>query len=228
MEQKSINFLKMISGVIAGMEQEKAVWEAETEIVSKHGSIKSLFDSIDGKNQSILSTDKTGYTSVKDNLFDNITEATHRLTRQMSAYAKINGNHVLLPLVDVSMSALTRGPEKEAVNRCAAIVEKAVQMLPQLATFKVKQEKLDEIRQQITDYNTSLDQRSTINTDLKISAEEINQGIASLRAMLDILDDLVEGIIEDEGFVARYKSWRKIPDYGKGKTLKNAEKPVSN
>lgn len=226
MEQRSINFLKMTSGVISGMEQEKTIWETETEIANQHASIKSTFESIGSKNQLILGTDKTGYTSAKDNLFDDITHGTHKLTRKLSAYAKINKVHLLLPLVDLSLSTLTRGPEKEAVDRCAAIIEKAVQMLPQVASYKINQEQLDEIRKQIADYNTSLNERTNVSTNLKISGEEIDEDIANLRIMLDILDDLIEGIIDDEGFIARYKSLRKIPSYGKGKTLKNPEKPV--
>jgi len=226
MEQKAINTLKMVSNVVAGMEQEKAVWEGEPEIVKKNIEIKSVYESIGGKNLIILSTDKSGFTTAKDILFENITNATYKLLRQMSAYAKIKNDHVLLPLVDLSMSALTRGPQKEVVDRCAAIVEKAIQLLPQFSIVKVKAETLEIIKNQIKDFNNTLTERSTVSTNLSVSGEEIAQGIVTLKISLDILDDLVEGIIEDEGFIARYKSWRKIPDFGKGKTLKNPEKPI--
>jgi hypothetical protein len=226
MEQKSINFLKMTSNVIAGMDQEKAVWENEPEILKKYNEIKLGYETSNAKNQLILSADKTGFTIEKDNLFDNITQGTHKLVLKLSAYAKIKNDHVLLPFVDLSLSALSRGPEKEAVDRCGAIIERAVQMLPQLAMVKITTEQLEAIKQQIADYKNSLTQRSTLSTKLSVSNDEISKEIASIRINFDILDDLIEGIIEDEGFIARYKSWRKIPGYGKGKTLKNPDKPT--
>ncbi len=60
----------------------------------------------------------------------------------MSGYAKRNKDYALLPLVDVSLSTLQRGIEKEAVERCAAIVEKATVLLPLIASFKVNDAQL--------------------------------------------------------------------------------------
>jgi len=226
MQQRHNNYLKMTSNVITGMEQEIKIWEEETEIARINKLVKALFDEIGGKNQIILSTNKSGFTSVKDNLLENLTKGISKLIKKMSGYAKINNDYALLPLVNLSLSALTDGPETEVVDRYAAIIEKAAQILPLLASFKVTTEQLDILRQLTKDYKNSVNERSTIGTGLVVSNEQIISCIAALRIQFDILDDLVEGIIEDEGFIARYKSWRKIPGYGKGKTLKNPEKPL--
>ena len=37
---------------------------------------------------------------------------------------------------------------------------------------------------------------------------------------------MIEGFIEDDDMIARYKSARIIIDYGKGKTAKNITEPV--
>ena len=228
MQQRTINFLKMTSGVIAGMQKEKSVWESEVEIAGVFTDLVTNYSFIESVNQEILSTATTGYTDEKDNLFDSITSLTLKLCHKMSAYAKLKGDHTLLPLVDMSLTSLSRGIEKEAVARCGAIADKAATMLTQLASFKVTEEQVNTIKQQVKTYNASLDSHTTINGNRTVSGTEISSRISLLREKLDILDNLVEGLIEDDAFIARYKSWRRIIDYGKGKTLTNKEESVNS
>jgi len=228
MQQRIINFLKMTSGIIAGMQKEKSVWEDEEEIVAVFTDVVNVYTNIESKNHGILGTDTTGFTNEKDNLFDKLTHLTYKLCKKMSGYAKRNKDYALLPLVDVSLLTLQRGIEKEAVERCAAIVEKATVLLPQLASFKVNDAQLTTIKEQIKAYNTSLDTRTATGGSLTVSGSEISERIAALREHFDVLDDLVEGLIEEEGFIARYKSWRRIVDYGKGKTLPNNPVKLNN
>lgn len=224
MEQRNINFLKMTSGVIAGMESEKSVWEEEKEIADVYAEITTDYNKIESTHQSILGTDTTGYTEEKDDLFESITKLTFKLCCKMSAYAKRNKDYVLLPLVDLSLSNLQQGVESVAVERCSAIVEKATPLLPKLVTFKVTEAQLTTIKQKIKAYGASIDGRTTTSGNRTVSGSEISQLISNLKENLDTLDSMIEGMIDDEAFIARYKSWRRIIDYGKGKTLPNKTK----
>ncbi len=57
MQQRIINFLKMTSGVIAGMQKEKSVWEEEEEIVAVFTDVVNVYKNIESKNHGILGTD---------------------------------------------------------------------------------------------------------------------------------------------------------------------------
>ena len=84
------------------------------------------------------------------------------------------------------------------------------------------------IRQQIEDYNQHLEGRSTVKTSKTVSIHDISGQITSLNNHLIILDDMIEGYIDDDDMIARYKSARIVIDYGKGKTAKNkVESPVA-
>lgn len=224
MEQRTINFLKMNSSVITGLNKEKAVWEGEVEIVDLFSRIEQRFIKIEGEKLIILGTDKSGFTIAKNGIFDSIIQKTFKLNRKLSGYAKLRNDYELLPLVDVSLSGLTKGTEMEAVDRCLAIVNRATVLLPKLTTFKVTEALLTIIKQLIKDYKSKVDQRTTVSSDVSVTGEDIDEGISELRSNLEILDDLIEGLIDDEEFIARYKGWRKIIDYGKGKTLPNKPK----
>ena len=76
----------------------------------------------------------------------------------------------------------------------------------------------------ISEYQSHIDNRSNTNISKSSFGEDISNNISEMRHQLDILDDLVEGSLEDNTFIRDYKAARLIDDYGKGKTLKNKAK----
>jgi len=221
MKQSQFNFLNMLGGVLNGMNNERSLWENEPEIVSEFSILESEYNKVTGLDESLSVTDTSGLTALKDNTFDRLMSTTYKLAKKMSAYAKKNNILTLLPLVSISYSALSRGPEPEAVSRCAGIADKASENLANLTSFKVTSAEIESIRQLIADYRQQSSERTAVSKDKPVKGSEISDKIKNLRSNLDIMDDLVKGLIDDRDFINRYKSWRSIVDYGKGKTLKN-------
>jgi len=126
-----------------------------------------------------------------------------------------------LQFVDHSENSLSAGPEKEAISRCAAIVSKAESMIDVLAPYKVTANGLVEIRQLIEAWEQHVETRSTVKTNKSVSIQDISGQISSLKDRLVLLDDMIEGLIDDEEMVERYKMARTVINYGVGKTLKN-------
>jgi hypothetical protein len=221
MKQRQFNFLNMVNGVLAGFQKEQQLWEQEPEIVSLYNSIKADYDQVIAKGEDISGTDTTGYTFSKNDTFDRLTAATYKLARQISGYAKIKNDTKLLPLVDLSLTTISHGPEKEVLLRCAGIARQAESLLTVLAPFKVTAGAIAAIKQMVTECEQFSSDRTVASSGKVIGGRDIGTLISGLREKLDILDDLVEGLIDDDGFIARYKSLRVIIDHGKGKTLKN-------
>ena len=226
MKQILINFLKMLGVVLNGMNNERSLWENEPEIASMYSELETEYNLVNSLSESVSATDPGGLTDLKDNTFDRLLSATYKLMKKMSAYAKKNNKLTLLPSVGISYSALSRGPEPEAVNRCAGIADKAMENLENMSTYKVTGADIENIRQLVNDYRQQSSERTTVSKDKSEKGAEIDGRIKHLRSNLDIMDDLVKGLIDDREFINRYKSWRSIIDYGKGKTLKN--KAVEN
>jgi hypothetical protein len=229
MKQNQINYLNMVAGTIAGMRKEQSLWENEPEIANLFNSVVADFDIISSKYEFLSGTDMPSYTATKDNAFDRIIAATFKLSRKLSAFAKIRNDFNLLPLVDVSLTGLSRGPESDVIKRCAAITDHAKSRLTELTNFKVTEAEIVSIRSMIDEFNNHSGTRSLVSSDKSNTGKEIGTLINDIRQKFDILDDLIEGLIDSEGFVTRYKSLRAVIDYGVGKTLKNktTEKVVS-
>ena len=224
MNQSEFNFLNMSDRVQSHMLLGRSIWENEPEIVDVVETIIKLRSGISEKGAIESGLSVKGLTSAKDNTLDSLATNTCKLSKKISGYAKKRGLLDLIPLVDVSVTAISRGPEKEVINRCKAIADIAVKHMDNLVSFKVISDEIDQIKNLISEYQSHIDNRSITNISKSSSGEDISYNISEMRHQLDILDDLVEGSLDDNTFIRDYKAARLIDDYGKGKTLKNKPK----
>jgi hypothetical protein len=226
MKQSEANDLNMVQAVLANLKNDQSYWSDEPEIVSEVAAIETEYNLIIGNQNIVSGLDPTGYTKTKNTAFERIILSTYKLCRKLCIYARRQNDEVLLKLADHTENTLSAGIEKDAISRCIAIVDKAESMLRALSGNKVTADELAKIRQLIVVYNQQLDTRSTVKTNKTVSIQNISVRVALLVERLTLLDDMVEGYIEDEGMIARYKASRIIIKYGKGKTVKKkAEKP---
>ena len=216
----------MVQAVMANLRKDQPFWTGEPEIVSEVNAIESEFNLVTQDLNTISGLETTGFTQSKNNIFDTIIRSTYKLCRKMCVYARRQNDMVLLQFADHSVNSLSAGIEKVAVSRCSALVNKAESILEALSPYKITADELMYIRQLIEGYNGHLKERSTVKTSKKVSIHDITGQITSLNNHLTILDDMIEGFIEDDDMIARYKSARIIIDYGKGKTARNKTEPV--
>jgi hypothetical protein len=211
----------MVQSVLANLKSDELIWSGEPEIVSEVSAIQSEFDQVNEDLEHVSGLDPTGHTKSKNSVVDTTLKATFKLCRRMCIYARKQNDLALLNFADHSENSLSAGTEKEVINRCAAIVSKAQSMANILSPYKVTAEGLAEIRQLIETYEKHIETRSTVKTDKSVSIQDISGQIGSLKNRLDLLDDMIEGLIEDEEMIARYQMARMVINYGAGKTLKN-------
>ena len=225
MKQIDFNFMTMTNRVVALMFGNISLWENEPEIVEVMDEIQELKAKITVKGAVESGLSGKGFTSAKDNALDSLVTKACKLSKKISGYAKKKKQLELIPLVNVSVSSLAHGSEKKVINRCKGITEIALKNMDKLASFKVTRDEIDQINMLISEYQNHIDNRSNTNIAKSSSGEDISDHISEIRHQLDILDDLIEGLMDDATFIRDYKTARLIDDYGKGKTHKNKDKP---
>ena len=221
MKQTDFNFLTMCDRVTAHMRRGMNLWENEPEIVEVITIIEEKRAGISAKGAAESGLSGKGFTTAKDETLDSLVTITCKLSKKISGYAKKNRLLELIPLVDVSANSLASGPEKKVINRCKGITEIALKNMEKLVSFRVTSDEIDKINMLISDYQNHIDNRSNTNITKTSSGVDISENIREIRHQLDILDDLIEGLLEDNTFIRDYKASRLIDDFGKGKTLKN-------
>jgi hypothetical protein len=227
MEQTDSNYLKMVDATLADLDKDKSFWEDDAEIKETVDAIVAAKNNVTEKNRTIPALVTTGYTSDKNNAYERAKKKALKLCKKLSGYAKKKRNNGLLAQVDYSKSSLSRGTEKEVIDRIQAILTTATTLLTVLTTFKVTAAEIADIKADITEYQGKIDNRSNTGTEKTVTVAAVDTDLSELHYQLDILDDLIEGFSDDEGFIARYKKSRVVIDYGKDKTKAN-NKTVAN
>ena len=166
--------------------------------------------------------DAKAYTEASNQEYEIIVSLTLKLCKKLCVSARRNNDPALLLLANHSQSSITAGKRKEIISRCTAIINKAESMLEALQVYKVTEKEITAIRQHIESFDVHTDERSNIKTD-KTTLTQLNLPdlIQSIRQRFVILDDMVEGFLDDEDVIARYKQSRVVVNYGKMKTAKN-------
>jgi len=221
MKQTDFNFLTMTDRVTSHMRRGMNLWENEPEIVEVIKVIEEKRSGISAMGAAESGLSGKGFTAAKDSTLDSLVTKTCKLSKKISGYAKKKGLLELIPLVDVSANSLAAGPEKKVINRCKGISELAVKHFENLGSFKVATDEIKAIDNLIAEYQNHIDNRSNTNISKSSFGEDISNNISGIRHQFDILDDLIEGFLEDGTFIREYKEARLIDDFGKGKTLKN-------
>ncbi len=180
MNQREFNFLNMSDRVMSHMLVGKLLWENNPEIVEVVEVIKYLRNDISEKGAVESGLSGKGHTSAKDITLDSLATKNCKLSKKISGYAKKKGHPELIPLVDVSVTTISRGPEKEVINRCRAITDIAVKHLENLASFSVKSDEIEQIKKLIAEYQNHIDNRSNTNISKSSSGEDITNDISGM------------------------------------------------
>jgi hypothetical protein len=219
----------MVKAVIALLVKDQEAWSSEPEIVSEVAGLQSDYQTAEQIMVSLEGLDSKPYSNASNECFENAKNLCLILCNRMRVYAKRKDDTILLSFYHYNNNSITTGKRHEIIDRLTSLVEKAETLLTQLQGFKIDQAFLDSIRKSITSYDQSTDDRSNVKSDKKVKNQQnLPDVIHSIRQRLSILDDLVEGFIEDHDVVLRYKQSRHAVNYGSGKTKKNNPKTPPN
>jgi hypothetical protein len=212
MTQQQINSLNMFKAVTALLEKKSDVWSTRTPIVPVVLNLKSIVSGVELYMKSQFEKGTAGYTQQKDAKLDVLLKLVYKLSAKLRAYAKATENIVLLKAVDYSASSLESGTETEIISRCQTIAKKANEFLSQLTDYEVTPAELDFIDHAIKDVEPLASQRDAVASERKAATAGIPELIRKGKDQLDVLDDLIEGLIHDDNFIDSYFNARRIID----------------
>ncbi|MDR3245559.1 MAG: hypothetical protein LBT50_03910, partial [Prevotellaceae bacterium] len=135
----------------------------------------------------------------------------------------IAGDDVLLEKMRFSRSALDILGTNDLLTRSRLVLDACVAHLPALTDYQVDQKTIDDLQKRIDLTAQLYAQRDTVIDQRMEATAHLQQLFTQARKQLKTLDDLVEGYVEDDTFVATYFNARRIHDL-KGRKVKTGEK----
>lgn len=215
MKQSEENFLNMVHSVLETIKKNQSIWAAESAITKEVNAIEHDYNLILG-NLNINSRLDSGirYDTLNDDL-NSIIRSTITLCRRMYLYARHHNDEIIMKLVDHSESSLAAGSEKALIRRCHRILSRAEWMYYYLKPYKVNAIQLTKLHDLINNYGQHHGDQSKITIGNMAHKPNVSHQITELKERLNILDELIQGLIKNNKFISEYQNSKIIIDYSK-------------
>jgi len=213
MKQSEENFLNMVHSVLDTIKKNQSIWTAESAIVKEVHAIDRDYNLILGNlNLNYRLDSGIRHDTLNDDL-NSIIRATIKLCRRMYLYARHHNDEIIMKLVDHSESTLTNGSERLVIRRCQRILSRAEWMHYYLKPYKVSTIQLKKLHELIDGYGQYHGDQSIIEIRNLAQKSNVSHQITELKERLNILDELIKGLITDSKFISEYQNSKIIIDY---------------
>lgn len=145
--------------------------------------------------------------------------------QRLRPYAAITDNQVLLRETKFSESSIQRKKDSTLINIARQIAHRADEYKTLAAGYKIKPTDIVALNEAIADFEPLPTQASLIGSDRALATANLANQFKEATRLLKLLDDLVPALVEDQTFVDRYKTVRKVADrssHGSAPSLKTS------
>jgi hypothetical protein len=227
MTQGQNNALNMYNAVLQYLDENSGIWNNVTPVANQQAHLKSVVDSINSKSEEQQGKSTEGYTASKNAAMETMVNLAYKMALKIKGYAKKAGNKVILQSVDISISNLQSGSSREVINRCKIIAATAQANLSHLAEYKVTPADITTVRDAISNAIPKTAERDATSAERRGITLTLPSMFSEAGEEASDLDDLIEGLIDNEDFVTGYFAVRRINDMRGGKSKKEEKEKVN-
>ncbi|MDR0732440.1 MAG: hypothetical protein LBF08_00035 [Dysgonamonadaceae bacterium] len=218
------NYLNMANAVLEHFDENVSAWTGISVVSAGVTALKGTVANITAAATKQEESNPVGYTAAKEDARDGLEHFVYQTALRLRVYAKITNNDVLLETVHFSRSALDHLRINDLLTRSRVILDACVANLSHLGDYQVTQDTVDDLQQRIDQTAQLYAQRDTVVDQRMEATAHLQKLFAQARKQLKTLDDLVEGYVEDDAFVATYFNARRIHDL-RGRKMKPEQEP---
>ncbi|MDR2027396.1 MAG: hypothetical protein LBQ01_07550 [Prevotellaceae bacterium] len=215
------NYFKMVNAVVSLFESNPAAWNLIALLVKVMDNLRAIRDAISSTAVKQEANKPSGHTAAKEQARDILENLIYRAVLRIRSYAAIISDEVLSKTVRISHSTLDSMSINDLVTYSRMICDVCSANLDALADYGIDRTFVDELLG-ATEQAAGLYAHRDVVIDQRMEATSRLQDLfAQARKQLKILDDLVEGYVDDDVFVAEYFNARRIHDLrGRKKSTK--------
>jgi len=224
MNRRQLNMLTMYQSVLSHLDQFPDTWNQLAPMTPIVENLRKTVTDLLAQSQLQEQNNTSGHTKNKDAHFFKMLEQAYQLSLKIRVHAKLTQDNVLLHDVNYSFSTLESGAEQLVLQRCERIASHAREKLNDLSVYQVTEQDVTQLEQLIAEVQPLASARNVIAGIRKTATGNISELITHARQQLDVLDDLVEGLIQDTTFTTTYFNLRHVYDrVGRSAQLKTEE-----
>jgi hypothetical protein len=217
----------MMNAVVRHFDDNSNVWMNNPLVVERVNSLKTTGEAIKTAATKQKNTDSKGHTAAKERARNELESLLYRTAIRLRTHARLTNNDVLMAKLNFSQSELGRMKHNELLTCSRVVAAACEEYLPELANYQIDSAMVNELRQSIELTSSLYAERDTVVNQRVEATAGLEKLFVDARSQLKVLDDLVEGYLDDETFIATYFNARKIHDL-RGKQAKTNEQNPEN
>jgi hypothetical protein len=212
MTNNQSNYLNMVNAVLSLYDSNPAAWAGIVVVAGGVEQLRATLLAIIEAAKQQDANDSKGYTAAKEQVRNLLENLTYQSAVRVRSYAAVTGNEILRETVLFSRSDLDSMSTNDLLTHCRVVADACEANITELADYRIDAKTVDELRQRIEQTTLLYAQRDTV-IDLRMeSTDRLKRLFSQARKQLKALDDLAEGFVDDDTFVAAYFNARRIHD----------------
>jgi FixJ family two-component response regulator len=217
----------MMNAVTQHFGNNSNVWNSNPLVINGVNNLIETGKAIEEAAKKQKANSPTGHTAAKERARNELESLTYRTAVRLRSYARSTDNDVLTAKLDFSQSTLDRMKHNDLLTCSRMVVAACKEYLPKLIIYQIDNAAVDKLSQSIEQTSLLYAARDAVVDQRVEATADLEKLFTTARNQLKILDDLVEGYLDDETFIATYFNARKIHDL-KGKRAKTETQNPEN
>jgi hypothetical protein len=210
MTKRQNNYLNMVVAVLKHFDNYTSIWSEINLILMILEKVRSIVKAILATAIKQAENNPVGYTASKEQTRDILETMLYQIALRVRTYARITDNKVLVEKTRFSRSSLDLLGNNDLVIVSNMLADACTEHLAELVDYQVDQAMVDKLQELATQTKTLYAQRDTVIDERMEATARLQQLFTQVRKQIKILDDMVEGYIEDDTFVTTYFNARRI------------------
>jgi len=206
------NYLNMLNAVLSLFDSHPAAWAAIVTVAGGVERLRTTLEAIIETAKQQDANDSKGHTAAKEHSRDLLENLTYQMAVRMRSYAAVAGNEVLRKAAQFSRSDLDNMKTNELLTHCRVVADACDASVVELTDYRIDAKTVDELRQRIKQTAQLYAQRDTVIDRRTEATDRLKRLFSQARQQIKALDDLAEGFVDDDIFVATYFNARRIHD----------------
>jgi hypothetical protein len=217
------NYLNMSHAVLTHFDNNVSAWSGIRVVSDGVGKLRITLTSITNAATKQGENNPVGHTAAKEHARDGLEGLVYLTALRVRSYARTADDDVLLEKVHFSRSTLDILGINDLLTRSRLVLDACVAHLSALTDYQIDKKTIADLQQRIDQTAQLYALRDTVIDQRMEATAHLQQLFGQARKQLKTLDDLVEGYVEDDAFVATYFNARRIHDL-RGRKVKTGEK----
>ena len=210
MDLKAKTFWEMEKESISYLHKNENWWTNWAILASTVNRLEASEIELDASLKAQDANDPGGQVAYKNNLLETFYHKTYRLGRKLLLFAKVSGDQVLLNDVAFSESSLHKLTGEEALIKCHSVLQLANKYLDKTAEYGITADELKAFADELAELETLQPSIGMITNERKSAVRSVKVLIKEGSFILDMLDNGLEGIVDNDNFLAGWFAIRKI------------------